>query len=104
MVDSKPGIWGGGIQQDRRTFDRLRPLSPTPKRGNTQHTLQGNSIKNFKVGSGKLLKTLDKDEGSFENVRAKWYPEVRHHFTSTPIILVGTKLDLRDEERKTLRS
>lgn len=31
-------------------------------------------------------------------VSSQWYPEVRHHCPSTPIILVGTKLDLRDEK------
>ena len=35
---------------------------------------------------------------SFENVRAKWYPEVSHHCPNTPVVLVGTKLDLRDDQ------
>ncbi|XP_053094803.1 ras-related C3 botulinum toxin substrate 1 isoform X3 [Pangasianodon hypophthalmus] len=27
-----------------------------------------------------------------------WYPEVTHHCPNTPIILVGTKIDLRDDK------
>ena len=34
---------------------------------------------------------------SYENVRAKWSPEIKHHCPDTPIVLVGTKNDLRDE-------
>ena len=31
-------------------------------------------------------------------VLLQWYPEVSHHCPNTPIILVGTKLDLRDDK------
>ena len=34
---------------------------------------------------------------SFESVIAAWYPEVRHYDSHAPILLVGTKLDLRED-------
>ena len=36
---------------------------------------------------------------SYENVKGKWYPEVTHYCPETPIILVGTKKDLCDNNR-----
>ncbi|XP_051877536.1 ras homolog gene family, member Gd [Rhinoraja longicauda] len=34
---------------------------------------------------------------SFANVRHKWQPEVLHHCPNVPILLVGTKKDLRND-------
>jgi len=34
---------------------------------------------------------------SFENVTQKWCPELKHHCPGVPMILVGTKLDLRSD-------
>jgi len=31
-------------------------------------------------------------------VFTQWHPEVSHHCPNTPVILVGTKLDLRDDK------
>lgn len=35
---------------------------------------------------------------SFQNVREKWAPELKHHCPSVPVLLVGTKSDLREDE------
>ncbi|KAK9978871.1 hypothetical protein ABG768_020609 [Culter alburnus] len=60
-------------------YDRLRPLSYV----NTDVFL--------------ICFSLDRPF-SFENIHERWYPEVRHFCSCTPIILVGTKLDLRGNE------
>ena len=36
---------------------------------------------------------------SFENIKSKWLPEVKNICSKTPLILVGTKCDLRDDEK-----
>jgi Ras-related C3 botulinum toxin substrate 1 len=38
-------------------------------------------------------------KASYENISKKWIPELRHYAPSVPIILVGTKLDLRDDKQ-----
>lgn len=37
-------------------------------------------------------------EASFLNIRSKWYPEISHHCPGIPVILCGTKVDLRDDQ------
>nr|XP_021326673.1 ras-related C3 botulinum toxin substrate 1-like [Danio rerio] len=88
MVDGKPvnlGLWDTAGQED---YDRLRPLS-YPQTFNVNAFLSQDVF---------LICFSLVSPASFENVRAKWYPEVRHHCQTTPIILVGTKLDLRDDK------
>lgn len=79
VVDGKAvnlGLWDTAGQED---YDRLRPLS-YPQ---TDVFLICFSV----VGPA-----------SFENVTTKWVPEVRHHCPTTPIIIVGTKTDLRTDK------
>ena len=70
------GLWDTAGQDD---YDRLRPLS---------YPQTDVFLICFSVVS----------PASFEMVRAKWYPEVAHHCPKTPIVLVGLKLDLRDDK------
>ena len=69
------GLWDTAGQEE---YDRLRPLSYA----NANVFLVCFSVVN---------------PVSYENVTAKWYPEVVHFCPDVPQILVGTKLDLRDD-------
>merc|ERR1711981_803361 len=74
-VDGKPinlGLWDTAGQED---YDRLRPLS---------YPQTDVFLTCFSIIS----------PASFQNVKAKWYPEINHHCPSTPLVLVGTKIDL----------
>ena len=40
---------------------------------------------------------------SFNNVAEKWHPELAHYCPNVPIVLAGTKIDLRDDKEITKR-
>uniref|UniRef100_A0A8D8RV13 Ras-related protein ced-10 n=1 Tax=Cacopsylla melanoneura TaxID=428564 RepID=A0A8D8RV13_9HEMI len=68
-------LWDTAGQED---YERLRPLSYP----NTDCFLLCFSINS---------------RASYENIFSKWYPELSHYCPRVPIILVGTKVDIRDE-------
>ena len=79
LVDGMPirlNLWDTAGQED---YDRIRPIS---------YPQTDVFIITFSLAS----------PASLHNVKQKWIPEVRHHCPDRPIVLVGTKLDLRDDE------
>ncbi|KAG6489027.1 hypothetical protein ZIOFF_050285 [Zingiber officinale] len=70
------GLWDTAGQED---YSRLRPLS---YRGADVFVLAFSLI----------------SRPSYENVLKKWMPELRRFAPNVPIVLVGTKLDLRDDK------
>ena len=87
MVDGRPislYIWDTAGQAE---YDRLRPLSYP----NTDV---------FIICYSTTSRT------SLENAKAKWLPEIRGHCPNTPVVLVGTKCDVRknSKDHKRLQS
>jgi len=75
MVDKKVyniGLWDTAGQDD---YDRMRPLS-------------------YPNTDCFLICYSAISPASLRNVQDKWAPELRHYSPSTPIILVGTKIDM----------
>ncbi|PON58852.1 Small GTP-binding domain containing protein [Parasponia andersonii] len=71
------GLWDTAGQED---YNRLRPLS-------------------YRGADVFLLAFSLISRPSYENISKKWIPELRHYAPSVPIVLVGTKLDLREDEQ-----
>ncbi|XP_044475371.1 rac-like GTP-binding protein RHO1 [Mangifera indica] len=71
------GLWDTAGQED---YNRLRPLS---YRGADVFILAFSLI----------------SKARFENVVKKWIPELRHYAPGVPIVLVGRKLDLPDDQQ-----
>ncbi|URE13394.1 rac-like GTP-binding protein [Musa troglodytarum] len=70
------GLWDTAGQED---YNRLRPLS---YRGADVFVLAFSLV----------------SRASYENVLKKWIPELHHYAPGVPVVLAGTKLDLREDK------
>jgi Ras-related C3 botulinum toxin substrate 1 len=77
-VDRNPSFFLNQSSIGQEDYDRLRPLSYP-------------QTDVFLICFSVISHT------SYQNVKAKWVPEVTHHCPNTKLILVGTKIDLRDD-------
>ncbi|NXP47431.1 RHOF protein, partial [Heliornis fulica] len=73
-------LWDTAGQED---YDRLRPLS-------------------YSDANVVLICFDVTSPNSYDNVLTKWYPEVNHFCKGVPVLLVGCKIDLR-QDQDTLR-
>lgn len=69
------GLWDTAGQED---YSRLRPLS-------------------YRGADVFILSFSLVSRASYENVLKKWMPELRRFSPTVPVVLVGTKLDLRED-------
>lgn len=101
MVDGKPinlGLWDTAGQED---YDRLRPLSypQTDVFLICFSLVSPPSFENVKTKARLRDSTVVRYGETYDGLCAstQWFPEIQHHAPNIPIILVGTKLDLRND-------
>jgi Ras-related C3 botulinum toxin substrate 1 len=93
MVDGKAislGLWD-------TDYDRLRPLS-YPQTDVFLICFSVVSPTSYENARTKVSSRLDSVGNRPDVTSRQWYPELSHHAPSTPVLLVGTKLDLREDQ------
>lgn len=99
MVDGKTislGLWDTAGQED---YDRLRPLSypQTDVFLICFSLVSPPSFENVRTKVSIAIHLCLENVRQGLTSRLQWWPEVSHHAPSTSMVLVGTKLDLRED-------